>query len=346
MAEVNAGFAGWSAVEPSLESTGQLAAVQIHQGAAELMSAHTVWAPCSCLFCPIYRSSPKLNAVLISTWVLKPVSSQLQVVFPVIFNHASWGKSRFANESVSSLKAPHFPLLLLPQVSILQTGLRELYYNEWFYIQMVYWAWFVLYILEYDLTYFYCPFSSFFHEEKTETPTLSQCEVPLCLCVVCQANTQQPQDFSPSLLVSNFTFHCHLVLSEALLRLPLLSSLLHSLHREGRGQYRQDSFPFPLLACFTYPSTKGLSSSLLGAVWLRVNKYKRSPTRLPSSMMCRSNRFSFSESDCGWSHSIGLNVYGLHLFFLLHFRNLKTRRNDRQLFNLSQVTLKALYIYL
>lgn len=226
-----------------------------------------------------------MNAVLISTWVLTPVSSQLQVVFSVIFNHATWEKSRFANESVSSLKAPQFPLPLFPQVSILQTGLRELYYNEWFYIQMVYWAWFVLYILEYDLTYFYCPFSSFFHEEKTEIPTLSQCEVPLCLCVVCQANTQQPQDFSPSLLASDFTFHCHLVLSESLLILSLLSSLLHSLHREGRGQYRQEFLSLPFLVCFTYPSTKELSSSLLGVVWLKVKKYKRSPTRLPSSML-------------------------------------------------------------
>lgn len=125
---------------------------------------------------------------------------------------------------------------------------------------MVYWAWFVLYILEYVLTYFYCPFSSFFRK-KTKIPTLSQCEVPLC-CVVCQANTQQPQDFSPSLMVSDFIFHCHLFLSEALLILSLLPSLLHNLHREGKGRRRQGCLFLPplFLVCFTYQGTQFLSS--------------------------------------------------------------------------------------
>lgn len=83
-----------------------------------------------------------------------------------------------------------------------------------------------------------------------------------CLCVVCQANMQQPQDFLPSLLVSDFIFHCHWFLSWALLILSLLSSLLHNLHRQGTGQCRQDFLflPLPFLVCFTYQGTRFLSS--------------------------------------------------------------------------------------
>lgn len=137
---------------------------------------------------------------------------------------------------------------------------------------MVYWAWFVLYILEYDLTYFYGPFSSFlfFHKEKTKI--LSQCGVTLCVCAVCQANTQQPQDLSLSLLVYDF----HFIVICLCLRLCLnyLFFLLHSLPREGKGQRRHDFvfLPLPFLVCFTYRGTQFLSFRSC------VTEGKKSPT--------------------------------------------------------------------
>lgn len=111
---------------------------------------------------------------------------------------------------------------------------------------------------------------------------------------------------------------------------------------QSRERAMQAGFSFsssPLSCVLNLPR----NSVPLGVVWLRV-KIQLSPPPAFHPPCCRSDRFSFSESDCGWTHSIGLNVYGLH--FPPHFRNLKTTKNKRQLFNLSRVTLKALYIYL
>lgn len=40
-------------------------------------AGHTTPVIHGCLFCPIHRNSAKVNAALMSTWVLKPVLSQL-----------------------------------------------------------------------------------------------------------------------------------------------------------------------------------------------------------------------------------------------------------------------------
>lgn len=103
-----------------------------------------------------------------------------------------------------------------------------------------------------------------------------------------------------------------------------------------------------VLLFFLSPYLRALLTKELSSSRSCVTEGKKNTTVPPPafhSPYCRSNRFSFSESDCGWTHSIGLNVYGLH-FPPPHFRNLKTTKNKRQLFNLSRVTLKALYIYL
>lgn len=68
--------------------------------------------------------------------------------------------------------------------------------------------------------------------------------------------------FLTILLVSDFIFHWHLFLSEALHILSLFSPLVHRLHREGKGQCRHDFFfsPSLFLVYFTYQGTRLLPS--------------------------------------------------------------------------------------
>lgn len=82
----------------------------------------------------------------------------------------------------------------------------------------------------------------------------------------------------------------------------------------------------------------------LGVVWLRVKKYN-CPPHLPSIL------HTVDQTDSASLKVIVAGLIPLGWMCMVctsppHFRNLKTTKNKRQLFNLSRVTLKALYIYL
>lgn len=132
----------------------------------------------------------------------------------------------------------------------------------------------------------------------------------MCLCVVCQSKHTTGAGFltSPPAIWFCFSLSFLFIWDFAY----IVSSFLSATQSvQGRERAMQAGF-----SCSSSPLTCVLylprNSVPLGVVWLRVKKIQLSPPPAFHSPYCRSNRFSFSESDCGWTHSIGLNVYGLH----------------------------------
>lgn len=116
VAEVTVGFSAWSAIEPGCYSTGRLAAVPGKPAGRQWSLCLRTQSELSVAVCFVPSTVlAKINAVLISTWILKPVLSQLQVmVFFVIF-HASWKKPHDLQISLFHPSKPHSsPSLFFP----------------------------------------------------------------------------------------------------------------------------------------------------------------------------------------------------------------------------------------
>lgn len=97
----------------------------------------------------------------------------------------------------------------------------------------------------------------FFHKEKTDPHPLSMWSSCVFMWSL-PVKHATGRGFLTVPAAIRFCFHCHFYSSGTLHILSLLSSLLHSLHRAGKGQCRQDFIFLPFL-CALLP--KELSSS-------------------------------------------------------------------------------------